>query len=127
MVKFTINDSVNDKSKPLDIIDDISNGKPLAISLQFKGKYAVSLGDSSRNNKYPVVYKMYSIEKNGKLKLLYTRKTKNGNDDAFFPEYRKTRYLLITSTTKGKTRNTFITFSPDLKYFEDFFAGLKIN
>jgi len=124
-VKFKIDNSVNDIKSPSsqNIIDTHYIGKPITVSLQTKNKYEISLGDYKLKNQ--VVYKMYRIEKYGKLKHLYTRTVKNGYDGAYFPEYRKSRYLLVTATYKNKTKNIFFVFTPDLKYFENYFVGRK--
>lgn len=122
-VYFSIKDSVNTKHDPFN--DTIVNfdypGQPVMVSTQFKGKFAVA--DSIYGK--PVTYNMYTIQKDGSLKFLYTRKSTATDNQVYFPQVRKYRYLLITSSINGKIiRNTFVTFSPDCKWY-DTFQGLK--
>lgn len=125
VVEFEIGNSIND-TKELNgntiIIGGL--GQSIGMSLQYKGKYAVSVNDYSNDNKYKATYKMFSVEKNGKLKHLYTEVAKDGSSQVLFPEYRKSRIILITSEYKGETKNSYFLLTPDLKHFENYFSGL---
>jgi len=129
VVEFKVSDSINDIKDPYSpgiVYRDynIDENEAITFSSQTKNKYAI--GINKPKYKGNVVYKMYKIEGNGKLKHLYTRKVNNSVDDvALFPRYKGSRTFLVTAEYGKEKLNMFFIYQNDFKYFENYFAGLK--
>lgn len=124
LVKFKIKGSKNKVKSVTDAIEFTDIQTSIGYGLQFKGKYNVSLfGD--KEIKKPIVYRLYTIDKKGKLVWKETKKAKNSYQEVYFNRLDKERYLVLSYSVDGKVKEyLFITKTPDLKYFDDTFTRI---
>ncbi|MDZ5471883.1 hypothetical protein SM124_08990 [Bacillus sp. 31A1R] len=122
LVKFKIKNSKNRVKNIEDAIEFEDVQTSIGYGLQFKGKYNVSL---MKDIKKPIVYKLYTIDKKGKLKLKETKKAQNSIQEVYFKRLDKERYIVLSYSVNGKVKEyLFITKTSDLKYFDNTFTGI---